>query len=411
VYYIEVEEGHDVFMISRKITRTYYILSGSGHFTIADRKYDVIPGMLVEVPPKVEYCYSGNMKLIALSRPRWFSGNDTFTKWNPDVVRRNSPIPGGSRSGKFRVFGKSPVRAYLRLNRRLWNNFPRSFTSRNPMRLYGGFLHALACIERVRGQGLGAFFLRNRPELELIRRLLERRAKAETLKVTVLGCGAGAEAYSVAWRIRSARPDLKLILRAVDISKRAVEFAKCGVYSLAAPQLTGAAMLERMTAAEVEELFDRDGDAVTVKSWIKEGMSWYVGDAGGPEILDALGPQDMVVANNFLYHMDAPEAEICLRNIARLVRPNGYLFVSGVDLDVRTKVACDLGWKPIQELLEEVHDGDPCLRTDWPFHYACMEPLNKKRRDWGIRYAAAFQLVPSAGAAARTTSGTEPGRA
>ena len=33
VYYIEVEKGHDVFMISKKITRTYYVLSGSGYFT------------------------------------------------------------------------------------------------------------------------------------------------------------------------------------------------------------------------------------------------------------------------------------------------------------------------------------------------------------------------------------------
>ena len=90
IYYIEVEKGHDTFMISNKITRTYYVLCGSGYFTIADRKYDISPGMLVEVPPKVEYCYSGKMKLLALSRPRWFLGNDKFTKWNPDVVRKVS---------------------------------------------------------------------------------------------------------------------------------------------------------------------------------------------------------------------------------------------------------------------------------------------------------------------------------
>src|ERR1700745_3901968 len=79
VYYIEAERGHDVFMISKKITRIYYVLSGSGQFTIADQKYDVTPGTLIEIPPKVEYCYSGKMTLIALSRPRGFNGNDTFT--------------------------------------------------------------------------------------------------------------------------------------------------------------------------------------------------------------------------------------------------------------------------------------------------------------------------------------------
>ena len=149
---------------------------------------------------------------------------------------------------------------------------------------------------------------------------------------------------------------------------------------------------ERMTAAEMEEFFDRDGDIVTVKSWIKEGINWHVADVGEPELFDALGPQDVVVADNFLCHMDAPEAERCLRNIARLVVPHGYLFVSGIDLDIRTKVASDLGCRPLQELLEEIHEADPSLRGKWPFNYAGLEPLNKKRRDWRIRYAAAFQL-------------------
>jgi mannose-6-phosphate isomerase-like protein (cupin superfamily) len=123
VYYIEVEKGHDVFMISKKITRTYYILSGSGYFTIEGNEYDVSAGMLVEVPPKVEYCYSGKMTLIAFSKPGWSSGNDTFTKWNPDVVGRDftCPVDGGSRLKRLRLFGRSPINAWLRLNRRLRN--------------------------------------------------------------------------------------------------------------------------------------------------------------------------------------------------------------------------------------------------------------------------------------------------
>ena len=212
----------------------------------------------------------------------------------------------------------------------------------------------------------------------------------------MLGCSTGAEAYSVAWTIRSARPELKLILNAVDISSLAVEVGKSGVYSLVASHLTNTDMFERMTVTEIKEFFDRDGDAATVKSWIKEGIKWSVGNAAEPEIVDTLGPQDIVVANNFLCHMDDTMAERCLRNIARLVSPHGYLIVSGIDLDIRTKVANDLGWNPLQELLEEIHEGDPGMRSFWPCHYAGLEPLNKKRQDWRIRYATAFQLVPSA---------------
>ena len=397
IYYIEVEKGHDTFMISKKITRIYYVLCGSGYFTIADGKYNVSPGMLVEVPPKVEYSYSGKMKLLALSKPRWFFGNDTHTKWNPDVVRADYPCAadGGSwltRLVRLRIFGKSPIGAYLRLNQRVWNKLPASFTALSPIRLYGDFVHTLARIHNIRRQVFFTNFLRNRPQLELIRRLVEGRTEADTLRVAVLGCSTGVEAYSVAWRIRSARPDLKLILHAVDISKRAVEVGRRGVYSLVAPEVIDTNIFAGMTEAEIKEFFDRDGDVVRVKCWIKEGINWHVGDVGESEILDALGSQDMVVANNFLCHMDTSMAERCLRNIARLVSPGGYLFVSGIDLNIRTEVAADLGWNPLTELLEQIYEGDRFMKGFWPWHYAGLEPLNKRRQDWTLRYAAAFQL-------------------
>jgi chemotaxis methyl-accepting protein methylase/mannose-6-phosphate isomerase-like protein (cupin superfamily) len=398
IYYIEVEKGHDVFMISKRIVRTYYILSGSGHFTIANRRYDVSPGMLVEVPPKVEYSYSGKMKLIAVSKPRWFSGNDKYTKWNPDVIASGdftNAVDGGSlltRLIRSRIFGKSPISAYLRLNQRLWNRLPASCTILNLVRSYGNFLHALTRIQAVRGQLFHTFFMRNRPALELIRRLVERSARTDMLRVAVLACSTGPEAYSVAWTIRSARPDLKLILHAVDNSQQALEFAENGVYSVAASQFAGTDMFDHLAKTEIEELFDKKEDLFAVKSWIKEGIRWHVGDVSHSEIVSALGPQDIVVANNFICHMNAPVAERCLRNIACLVAPHGYLFVSGIDLDIRTKVAKELGWNPLQELLEEIHEGDPRMASGWPFNYSSLEPLNKGRRNWSLRYAAAFQL-------------------
>jgi hypothetical protein len=79
------------------------------------------------------------MKLIALSKPRWSSGDDTHTKWNPDVVQGDFPGEADDRSWltrlvRFRVLGKSPANAYLRLNQRLWNNLPTSVTALRVMR-------------------------------------------------------------------------------------------------------------------------------------------------------------------------------------------------------------------------------------------------------------------------------------
>ena len=122
-----------------------------------------------------------------------------------------------------------------------------------------------------------------------------------------------------------------------------------------------------MTAHEKREIFDWEGDQAKVKSWLREGITWKLGDAADPELVSVLGLQDMVVGSNFLCHMAPVDAEKCLRNMARLVGPGGHLFVSGVDLDVRTKVALDLGWKPMPELMADIHDGDPSVRADWPW--------------------------------------------
>ena len=86
VHLLDVHKGHDTFIISKALTRIYYIIEGTGVFTIDNQKYDVAPGLLVEVPPGVEYSYSGSMKIFLVSHPRWFEGNERTTRKNPDVV-------------------------------------------------------------------------------------------------------------------------------------------------------------------------------------------------------------------------------------------------------------------------------------------------------------------------------------
>jgi hypothetical protein len=109
-------------------------------------------------------------------------------------------------------------------------------------------------------------------------------------------------------------------------------------------------------------------------------------------MVSALGPQDIVVANRFLCHMGPEAAEECLRNIVGLVKPGGYIFVSGVDLDVRARVARAMDWKPITDLIKEIHEGDSSLRNGWPLEYWGLEPFRDDRTDWQFRYASVFQI-------------------
>jgi hypothetical protein len=75
-----------------------------------------------------------------------------------------------------------------------------------------------------------------------------------------------------------------------------------------------------------------------------------------------------------------------------LVEPSGHLFVSGIDLDVRTRLAQEMGWKPVADLIKDIHEGDPSLRQGWPLEYWGLEPFWDDRSDWKFRYASVFQI-------------------
>jgi chemotaxis methyl-accepting protein methylase len=216
--------------------------------------------------------------------------------------------------------------------RRSWIHLPASLRLSSPGRAYGRLVHALVRRYARRAQCFGTFFLRNKAELELMRRLLDWNAPGSIVDISVLGCSKGAEVYSIVRTIRSARPDLRLTVRAVDISQEILDFAERGVYSRSS-DVTGdtfkdqeRSIFERVTDEEMEAMFEVEDDLVKVRPWLKEGIIWLCGDAGDPALTGLLGYQDIVVANRFLFHMKPMAAERCLRNIERLVKPGGYLF-------------------------------------------------------------------------------------
>ena len=338
----------------------------------------------------VEYPSQGTSRIFRRSRPSaWWSSSENF------VLTGQVSHPILAKAACLHVLGKSPAGFYLRLNKRIWERLPSRVRNWYLVRSYGAWLHKLVCLRARRQQFFGTFFLRNRPALELMRRLARQKAHGSTLKIAVLGCSIGAEVYSILWSIRSARPDLKVLLDAVDISKEILSFAEKGIYAPDTSQMVNASIFERLTETEKAEMFEWEGEQAKVKSWLRERITWHLGDAADPELINTLGAQDMVVASNFLCHMAPADAGKVLGTIARLLSPGGYLFVSGVDLDVRTNVAVDLGWEPVPELIAEIHNGDPSVRSDWPWEWWGLEPLNSRKRDWKTHYAAVFRIADS----------------
>ena len=289
---------------------------------------------------------------------------------------------------------------YMKVGRKIWWRLPDWSRQFPPVRWYGMHLHAIVQQTASRDQNHSTLFFRNRAELRLLTRLAERKESGADLDIAVLGCSKGAEVYSIIGALRQARPDLNIKVCGVDISAEILEFAKEGTYSLSgsdhqtARDQRGMSIFERVTPIEMGVMFDRQGDQLKVKPWLKEGIRWHCGSVDDPSLPTVLGPQDIVVANRFLCHMQPASAERSLRNVARLVKPGGYLFASGVDLDVRAKVAKELGWESITEMMKEVYEGDRTLSDAWPTEYYAIEPFRATQRDWTTRYSSAFRTRP-----------------
>ncbi|HET6413617.1 MAG TPA: CheR family methyltransferase [Anaeromyxobacter sp.] len=298
------------------------------------------------------------------------------------------------RAARARVFGGTPMGRYLRINEAVWARLPPKIRTLRPVESYGRLLHALVLAHGRREMFHGTFFFRNRPELELICRLaVQRGTTGEQVKLAVVGCSNGAEVYSIGWTIRSAHPSLNLLVNAVDISPEVIQSARDGVYPLGVDRLVREAVLARVTPEEMDRMFEVAGGVARIRPWLKEGIAWHQADAADPRLAVSLGLQDIVIANRLLCHLEPAVADRVLRAIARLVAPGGYLFVSGVDLDVRMAVAESLRWSPVLESMRELHEGDISLRLGWPTKYWGLEPFDAKRSDWQRRYASVFQVA------------------
>ncbi len=97
------------------------------------------------------------------------------------------------KAARLRLFGKHPAGFYLRLNRRIWGIIPAHLRNSYLIRAYGAWLQSLVRLVETRRQYFGTFFFRNRPALELMRRVADEKANGSTLRIAVLACSIGAE--------------------------------------------------------------------------------------------------------------------------------------------------------------------------------------------------------------------------
>jgi chemotaxis methyl-accepting protein methylase len=256
---------------------------------------------------------------------------------------------------------------------------------------YGKYLHSRHRVRQTRRpDSEHTFFLRNTVQFEVLRDLVRDWPASEPLRIASIGCSTGAELYSAIWTALTTRSDLDLVATGLDVSESAVGTARSARYSRAGREL------QRLTSARVQELIDGgllvdENDTLTVPEWLRERATWVWGSVFDTALAQRLGRHDIVFVNNVLCHFHDPQAAAALENIAEVVDAGGYLFLSGVDPDVKTGVVRKLGLTPVLDRVEDLYHGDDRALTRWPMTYWGPEPFDRRHPDWKLRYATLFR--------------------
>jgi len=215
---------------------------------------------------------------------------------------------------------------------------------------------------------------------------IRSRRGAEPLRICILGCSNGAEAYTVASLLRRHDPDLSFRVYGYDIDERCIDQARSARY--AADEIFNNKII---TSEFIDATFDRDGDGYRVKPHITERVEFAIGDVLSRELAALLGTYDVIFAQNFLFHLRPAQSRVALENISRLIRPGAALFLDGVDLPLRHAFVRRKGLVPLDYEIERIHNEARRARAvGWPYEYWGLEPFLTVRRDWRSRYSTIF---------------------
>ncbi len=237
-----------------------------------------------------------------------------------------------------------------------------------------------------RATSLSTALFRNILQLQALEEPLADLPARGRLRVLNAASSTGCEAYTLAGYLAERFPALDWSIQAFDISPDAVAHAQAGVY--ASTDLPHA--MSDTVRIIAERLFEGQGDTLTVRDDIRARVTFAPGDAVTDD-LAAKGPYDLVLGQNFMIHMNEAMAAQAFANLASAMAPHGALFVHGIDLDLRERLAARHGLAPVAWRIAEIHDEDSVRRNAWPFYYWGLEPLEPDHPRFAMRYSSIYR--------------------
>jgi chemotaxis methyl-accepting protein methylase len=206
------------------------------------------------------------------------------------------------------------------------------------------------------------------------------------LRIVLFGCSIGAEPYSIAAALHAARPGIRLDAECFDIEPQVVERARSARYGVDEVK-----RMRHVTPAFIERTFDLTDSAFVVREALSDGVRCSVGDVLDRRLIESLAPADIVVAQNFLFHLSRADAARAFDHLQSLLKPCSALFIDGMDLDLRARLTRRAGLEPCAVEIEQIHAESRVERGyAWPRVYWGLEPFNRRRSDAVRRYATIF---------------------
>lgn len=159
---------------------------------------------------------------------------------------------------------------------------------------------------------------------EILPRLIN---STDEIKVLVVGCSTGEEAYTAVIVMRDALSDsganVEIKIDAVDISERVLREAKSGFFRSRSVQLLSSAALARS--------FTKNGDGYIVNNDIRRCVSFVKGNAMRLDEVDIGDNYDIVISQNMLVYFNQKKRLKALDLMADKLKPGGQLITGYIE--------------------------------------------------------------------------------
>jgi two-component system CheB/CheR fusion protein len=159
---------------------------------------------------------------------------------------------------------------------------------------------------------------------EIIPQLFANKDPGDVVRVWVVGCATGEEAYSLAFllleqaaKVASA-PEVQLF--ATDLDEQALHIARQGVYP--------ATVVADITEERLERFFTREDDQVRVKAEVRERVLFALHNVIKEPPFSRL---DLISCRNLLIYLQPELQERVFRVFHYALRPQGYLLLGSAE--------------------------------------------------------------------------------